>query len=78
MEIFSAYGSKKNTEQTSVLSYILTNETRPCGYANALADYYKGIFPCFFFGLLSTFVSSISSARMRRKRVSCGSMTSSR
>ena len=38
---------------------------------------YNGIFPCFLGGLVARLSCSISSASMRRGRVSCGSMTSS-
>jgi hypothetical protein len=38
---------------------------------------YSGIFPCFFGGFLSRFVSSISSAWISFLRVSCGRITES-
>lgn len=40
-------------------------------------EIYNGIFPCFFGGFFSRFPSSISSASISRRRVSCGSITAS-
>ena len=39
--------------------------------------FYKGIFPCFFFGNLSTLFSSILNARINRCLVTSGLITSS-
>jgi len=41
------------------------------------SELYSGMFPCFFLGLESTFVSSSSRALINRGRVSRGSMTAS-
>ena len=73
---FGVHGDCANAELTAG-----TNHTK-CDLASIgdqqLGEHHSGMFPCFFGGLRSRLVRIVSSASMRRGRVSRGSMMSSR